>query len=1379
MKARTYSNSLATRIAVILLSAAMVFTMMPTLGGSYSYGADSLAIKTPAVVVTGQGLLTEGKYSTENVSNEKSYTLDELKALDGVKGEIYSAKKSQEPYTKLYSIVDGVKLTSLVPNLARVKGKISVVASDGYAAVFDNDVAYDNDGKAKNAKPGIASGRYFYDGFTSSETKEVPSVLSWAYDDVEGVDGAAPTSKPSATKAKNYLRLFVGQYKGTNGNNEDMNAPLFNGKDGASINKIVVGDAVDEVVLTVGSKNYTRADLLLLPYAEYTYSYTSKKGDMNDTVRGVPFSVLLKDSKANAKVSFAAADGYDMSKSTMTVRDLNKGKYMLAYAIQDDGEWKGIYETAKDDSSIYGFLTLYGDNGKSPSKLINKVSTSDGGIDFGSSNFKHITNGGISGLDTPYNIDAITGATLTIEGPGTKASVPLSVRDLEGQDAGCFRGNYTDTRNGKKVTRTYEGVDLYYILTKMSSGDNGIKLTDEAKKVVIKNRNRKTISTFKLSDVKKLSQAKTPILVAYGTAMKDKPETAKPFVFDGEAGGSKSLGNYDGCLKLVYNKSKVSGNKNYKKFANMAYIYVEESARPGYKHNKSPYKSAENSQYVLTLTGKEIGREVNFTVQQLENMVKYDKNGKVKKNKYAYRDDYSLANSTYWYVNEYEGVKLWSLLQSAGIKNSKKNDKNTLVTFKSTDNYGGFDKFSLYQVAHPNCFGFYEKNAADPGDGTYKGVASDLKKKGFPVLVAYGVNGYPYVKDKKLKGYKSGLQNDGGPLRVISGKMDYSHANGSNQAKLLDKVIVGSDDYHYATHKYHEKNAYTSLANQTITVDVKSGDKTLKTQTYTVGDIEELLYSGDLSANQMLEAKVKAFYETKNGKKFANNLYEGLNLNYFLQNVVELPGIIGDVTFTSTSGKKLTLDLQKVLNTSNGYNKATKLSGLSPVLAYAKNGAPLVTSKKAAGYEGKITLAKGTSYARKYNIYNNGGPLKVVFPRASKTAKSTMGSLNNLMSITIDLTPDNYSHTDAPYDTLAGTEITIGGEGTRLTEPKKFTVSDLEGKQTLIQTVDYSVMNASGEVTQERYRGVPLYDLLKDTSVSLKNSANEVIVTGTNGSKHTFLLSELIDSKYVNTVTGTKKLPIMLAYGSASASNKDKADGKPLVKATSDTGYDAVYNNAGGPIKLVVGQIDANDKNVNNMVINVKSIEVTAKASDSWNHSSNPVFEQYLKETVVLKVVDSNGTEKFNHTYTVADLEKMTDLILKDTITSTQDNEWEGLDFWKFVEKETKAACPEATTAPIKVMLKAKSDGFSIDVLAKASLDGLQNGVKDGTRYVPIMLGYGMDGLPLTPGDKSDTKIYDGFDSVIGNNGGPIRLLVHKSQGSCLTGICEITITVK
>ena len=102
-----------------------------------------------------------------------------------------------------------------------------------------------------------------------------------------------------------------------------------------------------------------------------------------------------------------------------------------------------------------------------------------------------------------------------------KSSVPVSVRDLEGRDAGIKRADYTDKRDGSDIARTYEGIDLHFILNNMTSGDNGIKLTDKAQKVLIKNRNRKTIAEFTMDQVEEAHNSGTPILVAYGTSLTD------------------------------------------------------------------------------------------------------------------------------------------------------------------------------------------------------------------------------------------------------------------------------------------------------------------------------------------------------------------------------------------------------------------------------------------------------------------------------------------------------------------------------------------------------------------------------------------------------------------------------------------------------------------------------------------------------------------------------------------------------------------------------------------------------------------------------------------------------------------------------------------
>ncbi|MBQ9014662.1 MAG: hypothetical protein IJ109_00950 [Firmicutes bacterium] len=1394
MQTASTGRIVASRLLVAILAVALVFTMMPLGSRSITYAAEGgFTVQTPALVITGQGMLGGEAYSAANVSQERSYSLDELKAMQDVTGEMYSSKKTQEPYTKSYFIADGVSLSALLGDVVSGTEPITALASDGYECSFKNDAAYSNG--ARKQAIGLGSGRYFYDGFGETATKEVPAILSWAYTGVEGTNGEPPAleDKPTAAADVGKLRLLVGQVGAELGGAgaEDMNQALYNGNSKVGVETILVGDSIDQTALTIGSKAYTRAEVLLMDFAENSYTYSTDGGSATDYVRGVPMSVLLAGYNNNDVVTFAAADGYDVAATGYTVKQLIDNDYMLAYEKGTNAsDLAGIYETAKKDPSKYGCFRLYGsdENGK-PAKLVNQITvTSASGEDFSNSPYKHITNGGQGG-SAPYNIDAITGATLTVEGPGVEKSVPVSVRDLEGRDAGIRRADYTDQRSGVPTTRKYEGIDLNYILTKMNSGDNGIKMTGNAAKVQIKNRNRNTIAEFSVKQVEEASKTDTPIMVAYGTATSD-GTNIRPFVFDNGEGADKTLGNEDGCIKLVYNKDAITGDANadYTTFGNMAYIYVAEESTPGYKHDKDPYQSADISNYVLTVTGDKIGREVNYTVKQLEDMVKYGENGKPDNNGMGYRDEYSLANSTYWYVNEYEGVQLWKLLLRSGLPESYKTDNETIVSSTATDGYAATDKFTTRQVADPDSFGFYEKNPADLNDGKYEGnenlrqgndvSTGDKLRTGYPVLVAYGVNGYPYVEKASQEGYLSGLQNDGGPLRIISGKKQYNHANGSNQAKLLDKVLVGDNTYHYSTHKYHSKDVYQQLAGSKLQVNILNGPDAdapvIKDGEYSVGDLEDLIYGGKLTATQLGKARIKDFYGvTKNGNVYSD-LYEGVDLQYFLTDVVEIPGYKGTITFSNGS-KDVSMNLEDVLKAS-GSNGDTGKSGLRPVLAYGKNGSPMVATKEAAdGYEDKVTLAEGTEYENSVTVKNNGGPLQLTFPTIDGNADLSEVTLTGINAITIHLSADKYAHTKAPYDTYQNNAITISGEGTRLTEAKNFTVAELEGKQTLAFTGDYSILK-SGEgqtASQARYRGIDLYALLTSTAVGLKSNADKVIIETTDGKTKEFALSE-IRGKYKNTLTGDEGLPVILAYGSGKAGDADKEDGLPLVTDKDSEGYDADYANNGGPIRLVVGQTETGDVNSGKNVKDIKSITVTASEMTSWNHNVSEIYKQYLTETVNLQVVDKEGKELFNKDYTVGDIEEQTSLIEQMKAKTTQEDTWEGINFWKFVKQE--AGSVDGIDDPIKIDVTA-ADGFSKELRSIFGMDALRDGVKDGETYVPIILAYGVNGAPLVIGDKTYPN-GEGYDATAGNNGGPIRLVTHNNQGASLTYVKKIRVTV-
>ena len=126
----------AVRALVALLSVALVFTMMPLTGGAASHAAEGgLQTQTPAVVVSGQGL-TGAAYTKDTVKKEVSYTLDELKAMDGVTGEMYSSRKQLEPFARSYFIADGVKVSALLGDAVSGTEEIAFLASDGYICSF-------------------------------------------------------------------------------------------------------------------------------------------------------------------------------------------------------------------------------------------------------------------------------------------------------------------------------------------------------------------------------------------------------------------------------------------------------------------------------------------------------------------------------------------------------------------------------------------------------------------------------------------------------------------------------------------------------------------------------------------------------------------------------------------------------------------------------------------------------------------------------------------------------------------------------------------------------------------------------------------------------------------------------------------------------------------------------------------------------------------------------------------------------------------------------------------------------------------------------------------------------------------------------------------
>ena len=217
------------------------------------------------------------------------------------------------------------------------------------------------------------------------------------------------------------------------------------------------------------------------------------------------------------------------------------------------------------------------------------------------------------------------------------------------------------------------------------------------------------------------------------------------------------------------------------------------------------------------------------------------------------------------------------------------------------------------------------------------------------------------------------MGNDGGPLRIIFGKRDYAHTNGSHQVQFALRVVVG-DDLPYTTHTYEP---YDDLAEEALTVTVKDeSGAVIKTEVFTVAEIEEIIYSDDVPAATADRARAKGYYYTHNaggGGAKISDLYEGVDLNYFLFEVIGLPGTMGTVTFSSSAGEPdLVVNLEDIVR-SDYFNEVTGVDWLKPVLAFAKNGYPLVKNSDDPGYLGNP-------------IVNRYGPLMAHFGQTEEGA---------------------------------------------------------------------------------------------------------------------------------------------------------------------------------------------------------------------------------------------------------------------------------------------------------------------------------------------------------------------------------------------------------
>ena len=820
------------------------------------------------------------------------------------------------------------------------------------------------------------------------------------------------------------------------------------------------------------------------------------------------------------------------------------------------------------------------------------------------------------------------------------------------------------------------------------------------------------------------------------------------------------LKNEDGCIKLVYDVDTY-GKNNYKEFANVAYVYVAEEKEPGFKHVNNTvnplYNDSKYTDYIITFRGSELKNEITMTVKDIENVVKYDNKNQVVKNGMGVRDEYSLANNAYWYVNTYEGVDLYKYLMYLGMEDAKtmglKKARTTLVKFIAADGAESNETFSIDTLSYPDAFGFYKKNSNDKNDGTYISTNEDLVKLGYPVLLAYGVNYYPYTITKADEAYVSGLSNSGGPMHVVFGKTQYNHPNGSNQIQYLDTVVVG-EDILYNTHTYTDDENIKKYKDDTLKIVIKNEkDEIINEKVVSVEEIENLVYGENVSKQDKKLYKLKDHYETSANGNVESHIYEGVDLNNFLLEYIKLTGLNGSIEFKSQN-EEVKVSLDSLFK--EGYNNVLKRGNIRPIIAFAKNGKALVKNENSDGYVDYIGLKAETNENSKYEVKNFGGPLTIILPSADKENYNGK-HLYNVDTIVIKLDVDKYSHIYNDEDNLKNNKILFTGPG--LEKEVYLTVTDIEEMQTKIKTMILNIQendNGGSKTYADRYRGMPLYDLFK--IIGIKNNAADVTIEGASGKSITVPLNR-IKNKY-EFIKGEIEVA-MLAFGK----RPDDEEGDMTSNEFASNGK-ALTLKDGGPIKFIIPFEDVDSTNAVFFVENVTKVYVAANEIDTWSHSMSDVYSEFLDDTFTMVI--KNDTDEIEKVWTLKELEEMKDLIVRDKYFVLNIGDAEGIDIWKLVKKNY-----DIKNENLVSVIFYAEDGYKNDVLSVVGINALENGVEFDGEDKKVLLSYAINGYPLVNDEN-----HEGYTGLAKNTDGPMRLIVENVQGASVKKCNKVVVTV-
>ena len=360
-------------------------------------------------------------------------------------------------------------------------------------------------------------------------------------------------------------------------------------------------------------------------------------------------------------------------------------------------------------------------------------------------------------------------------------------------------------------------------------------------------------------------------------------------------------------------------------------IHINNAVNSTYNKEDLVYKA-------ITFTGSAFDGETYGSVGSLEALA--SKNNSLS----YYQQNYSVLDADGKLTNHtYTGYVLADLLTALGAKNLT---ADIPVTFE--DNAGNAITYKLGDITSKG-YNSYDENG-------------NFVERGLPCLLIFGADGVPLTDEY--------------PLGIVFGQKSASEQNAGKILKNLTRFVVG-EDVHYTQHCYAPYDDLERMGGSyVIDLNVYVGDKFYDTYSYSVKDLEKIANSQPASLYRSYYIVDIYDYGTESDGTYTD-YYEGINIADLLK-YSGIPCVEGGTAQFYTCGNNAgdvsaKTSLSYLAGNGNGdYSDyvsncddaySDDLNNVEPILAYSKNGYPLVYL---------------SSWATDYNYR---GPIIAVFPQ--------------------------------------------------------------------------------------------------------------------------------------------------------------------------------------------------------------------------------------------------------------------------------------------------------------------------------------------------------------------------------------------------------------